>query len=51
VGEEGQVPLCDLAALAGHEEARCNLVVMDANSGYIGRAVNHWKIAAFSWAL
>ena len=34
------------AAMAGSEAARCNLGVMEANSGNMEHAVKHWNIAA-----
>ena len=34
------------AAMLGHEIARCNLGVMEINSGNIEQAVKHWTIAA-----
>ena len=36
----------ELAAMAGHETARCNLGVMDANSGNMERAIKHGMISA-----
>jgi TPR repeat protein len=36
----------EAAAMAGHEIARYNLGVMEANSGNMARAIKHWTIAA-----
>jgi TPR repeat protein len=38
----------EAAAMAGHEPARCNLGVMEAQSENIERAIKHLKIAASS---
>jgi TPR repeat protein len=40
----------EAAAMAGHEGARSNLGVMEAQSGNMERAVKHWIIAASSGA-
>ena len=32
--------------MAGHDDARCNLGTMEAQSGNAERAVKHWTIAA-----
>ena len=37
---------CEVAAMAGHEEARCNLGTTEAHSGNTERAIKHWMIAA-----
>jgi TPR repeat protein len=34
------------AAMAGHDDARFNLGLMEYNSGNVEQAVKHWKIAA-----
>ena len=36
----------EAAAMAGHDDARCNLGSMEAQSGNVERAVKHWMIAA-----
>jgi TPR repeat protein len=36
----------EAAAMAGDEVARCNLGVMETQSGNIERAMKHWTIAA-----
>ena len=36
----------EAAAMAGDEDARCNLGTMDAQSGNMERALKHWMIAA-----
>jgi len=36
----------EAAAMAGHEVARNNLGVFEANSGNMERAIKHWTIAA-----
>ena len=36
----------EAAAMAGHEIARCNLAVSEADSGNMERAIRHWTIAA-----
>ena len=36
----------EAAAMTGHENARCNLGTMEAQSGNMGQAVKHWTIAA-----
>jgi tetratricopeptide (TPR) repeat protein len=36
----------EAAAMAGHEDARFNLGLMEYKSGNVERAVKHWKIAA-----
>ena len=36
----------EAAAMIGHEGARCNLGVIEYNSGNIERAVKHWTIVA-----
>ena len=38
----------EAAAMAGSEGARCNLGVMEAESGNMERAVKHWLIAALA---
>jgi TPR repeat protein len=36
----------EAAAMAGHEVSRCNLGVLELDSGNLERAIKHWKIAA-----
>ena len=36
----------EVAAMAGHDDARYNLGCMEAQSGNMGQAVKHWTIAA-----
>jgi TPR repeat protein len=36
----------EAAAMAGHEDSRCFLGLMEANSGNMERAIKHWTIAA-----
>ena len=36
----------EAAAMAGNEGARCNLGVLEYNSGFVERAMKHWIIAA-----
>ena len=36
----------EAAAMAGNEWARCNLGVLEYNSGFVERAMKHWIIAA-----
>jgi TPR repeat protein len=36
----------EAAAMAGHEVARCNLGILEANSGNADRDVKHWMIDA-----
>jgi len=36
----------EAAAMAGHDDARCNLGAMEAKSGNMERAIKHWTIAA-----
>jgi len=37
---------CEIAAIGGNDFVRCNLGVIDANSGNFDRAKKHWMIAA-----
>ena len=37
---------CEAAAMAGHEDARFNLGILELESGNMERAIKHWTIAA-----